>query len=103
MQEEVIRHYGFIPDQLLSVSSSFSSSSTSSPLYALTRLFSSIFIHANIAHLAFNILALVYLGGYAERAVGILRYILIYIIAGIAGALFYGVIATFVLGNTMLY
>ena len=93
-QEEVIRRYGFIPDQLLSVSSS-----SSSPSDALTRLFSSIFIHANIAHLAFNILALVYLGGYAERAVGILRYILIYIFAGIAGALFYGAISTFILGS----
>ena len=77
-QEEVIRRYGFIPEQLLSVSSY----SSSSPSDALTRLFSSIFIHANIAHLAFNILALVYLGGYAERAVGVLRYILIYIFAG---------------------
>src|SRR5918911_323851 len=94
-QDQVIRRYGFIPDQLLSVSSS----SSSSPSDALTRLFSSIFIHANIAHLAFNILALVYLGGYAERAVGILRYILIYIIAGIAGALFYGAISTFILGS----
>ena len=92
-QEEVIRRYGFIPDQLLSVSS------FSSPSDVLTRLFSSIFIHANIAHLAFNILALVYLGGYAERAVGILRYILIYIIAGISGALFYGAISTFILGS----
>jgi rhomboid protease GluP len=94
-QEEVIRRYGFIPEQLLSVSSS----SSSSPSDAVTRLFSSIFIHANIAHLAFNILALVYLGGYAERAVGILRYIFIYIIAGIAGALFYGAISTFILGS----
>jgi rhomboid protease GluP len=61
---------------------------------------SSIFIHANIAHLAFNILAIVYLGGYAERAVGILRYFLIYIIAGIAGALFFGAISIFILGNS---
>lgn len=67
---------------------------------ALTRLFSSIFIHANIAHLAFNILALVYLGGYAERAVGIFRYIYTYIIAGLVGALFFGVISTFMLGNS---
>jgi rhomboid protease GluP len=57
------------------------------------------FIHTNIAHLAFNTLALVYLGGYSERAVGILRYILIYILAGIAGALFYGAVSTFILGN----
>jgi rhomboid protease GluP len=94
-QEEIIRRYGFIPDQLLSVSYSSSSSSD-----ALTRLFSSIFIHGNIAHLAFNIIALVYLGGYAERAVGILRYTLIYVIAGIAGALFYGAISTSILGNS---
>ena len=94
-QEQVIQRYGFVPEQLLSVSSAPSSSSSD----VLTRLFSSIFIHANIAHLAFNILALVYLGGYAERAVGILRYILIYVIAGIAGALFFGAISTFILGN----
>jgi rhomboid protease GluP len=91
-QDEIIRRYGFIPDQILSVPSS------SSPLDVLTRLFSSMFIHTNIAHLAFNILALVYLGGYAERAVGILRYILIYIFAGIAGA-FFGAISTFILGS----
>ena len=64
---------------------------------SLTRLFSSMFIHANIVHLAFNTLALVYLGGYAEESVGILRYIVIYILAGIAGALFYSVIAIFIL------
>jgi rhomboid protease GluP len=93
-QEEFIRRYGFIPDQLLSVSS------PSSPADVLTRLFSSMFIHTSIVHLAFNILALVYLGGYAERAVGIARYILIYIIAGIAGALFYGAISTFILSNS---
>jgi rhomboid protease GluP len=58
------------------------------------------FIHTNIAHLVFNILALVYLGGYAERAVGILRYIIIYILAGIVGALFFGAISTFILGNS---
>jgi rhomboid protease GluP len=98
-QDEVIRRYGFIPEQILSVSSTLSSSS-SLPLDGLIRLLSSIFIHANIAHLAFNIVALVYLGGYAERAVGIPRYIFIYIIAGVAGALFYGAISTFILGNS---
>ncbi|MFL6385264.1 MAG: rhomboid family intramembrane serine protease [Nitrososphaeraceae archaeon] len=115
-QEQIIRHYGFIPDQLLSLTNyggggsnintiyppqplSVPLSSTSS-LDIVTRLLSSMFIHTNIAHLAFNILALVYLGGFAERSVGILRYIFIYILAGIAGALFYGVITTFILGNS---
>jgi len=63
------------------------------------RLFSSIFIHSGIAHLAFNILALGYLGGYAERSVGIPRYVLIYILAGIAGAVFHSVIASYILGS----
>jgi rhomboid protease GluP len=63
------------------------------------RLFSSIFIHSGIAHLAFNILALGYLGGYAERSVGIPRYVLIYILAGIAGAVFHSLIASYILGS----
>ncbi|MFZ0328468.1 MAG: rhomboid family intramembrane serine protease [Nitrososphaeraceae archaeon] len=96
-QEQIIRRYGFIPDRLLSVSSSSTSISYTD---ILTRLFSSMFIHANIAHLTFNILALIYLGGFAERSVGILRYVFIYIVAGIAGALFYGAISTFILGNS---
>ena len=37
--------------------------------------------------------------GYAEKSVGILRYIVIYILAGIIGALLYGVVATYILGN----
>ena len=65
----------------------------------LTRLFTSMFIHSGIAHLAFNVSALGYLGGYAERSVGIPRYLLIYILAGIAGALFHSVIASYILGS----
>jgi rhomboid protease GluP len=112
-QEQIISRYGFISDQLLFLTNYDGSENdntvfspplllapqSTSSLDILTRLFSSIFIHTNIIHLAFNMLALVYLGGYAERSVGIPRYVLIYIFAGIAGALFYGVIATFILGN----
>jgi rhomboid protease GluP len=99
-QLQIIRNFGFIPYNLFSnnveyyIHNSFPLS-----LDALTRLFSSMFIHTNIAHLAFNLLALVYIGGYAERSVGIPRYVIIYILAGIIGALFYGVIATYILGN----
>jgi rhomboid protease GluP len=92
-----LRNYGFIPYNLFSNNVDFYIHN-SFPL-SLTRLFSSMFIHTNIAHLAFNLLALAYLGGYAERSVGILRYVVIYILAGIIGALFYGVVATYILGN----
>ena len=57
---------------LLPLQSSEPQSSPPSSLpESLTRLFTSMFIHANIAHIAFNLFALVYLGGYAERAIGV--------------------------------
>lgn len=65
----------------------------------ITRLFSSIFIHSGIVHLAFNILALAYVGAYSERSVGVTRYVLIYILSGIAGVLFHSVIASYILGT----
>ncbi|MFZ0512793.1 MAG: rhomboid family intramembrane serine protease [Candidatus Nitrosopolaris sp.] len=92
-QLQIIRDYGFIPYNLFHINNN-------NLLFdVLTRLFSSMFIHSGIAHLAFNILALGYLGGYAERSVGVPRYVLIYILAGIAGALFYSVIASYILGS----
>jgi rhomboid protease GluP len=93
-QLQIIRNYGFIPNSLFHVNNNNLAISD-----VLTRLFTSMFIHSGIAHLAFNILALAYLGGYAERSVGIPRYILIYILAGIAGALFHSVIASYILGS----
>lgn len=90
-QDQIISHYGFIPDDLFRYNHPLSDN--------ITRLFSSMFIHANIAHIAFNLLALAYLGGFAERSVGIPRYLVIYLAAGVAGALLHGVIASFVLGQ----
>ena len=92
-QLQVMRNYGFIPYNLFHINNNNTLSDV------LTRLFSSMFIHSGIAHLAFNILALGYLGGYAERSVGVPRFILIYISAGIVGALFYSVIAYYILGS----
>src|SRR5229473_2690766 len=92
-QLQIIRDYGFIPNNLFHINNNNLLSDV------LTRLFTSMFIHSGIAHLAFNVLALAYLGGYAERSVGIPRYVLIYILAGIAGALFHGIIASYILGS----
>ncbi|HEY7081937.1 MAG TPA: rhomboid family intramembrane serine protease [Nitrososphaeraceae archaeon] len=97
-QEQIIRDYGFVPDRLLLALSPSSTSTSFTDV--LIRLFSSMFIHANIGHLVFNILALAYLGGYAERSVGSFRYFFIYLAAGVVGALFYGAISTFILGNS---
>src|SRR5215471_8151533 len=86
-QLKVIRDYGFVPDSLFHVNDNIPN--------IIARLFSSIFIHSGIAHLAFNILALAYIGPYSERSVGITRYVLIYILSGVTGVLFHSVIALY--------
>ena len=115
-QALIIQHYGFVPDALFhnkiinnlatgnneppnSVSFPTQTTITGLLLSSLIRLFSSMFIHASIAHLGFNLLALVYLGVYAERSIGISRYILVYFMAGIIAALFHGTIASYILGT----
>jgi membrane associated rhomboid family serine protease len=90
-QDQIISHYGFIPDYLFHYNHPLSDT--------ITRLFSSMFIHANIAHIAFNLFALAYLGGFAERSVGRPRFLLIYLSSGIAGALLHSIVASFILGN----
>lgn len=122
-QTQIIRNYGFIPDQifnahfiehnndqqnslnsLLQRSEPRSSLSLSTMHNSLTRLFSSMFVHASVAHIAFNMFALAYLGVYAERAVGVPRYLLVYFASGIVAALFHGAIASYFLhtGNVVL-
>jgi Uncharacterized membrane protein (homolog of Drosophila rhomboid) len=127
-QTQIIQNYGFIPNDLfyvgsnanddrsnnnnlaesahqnplsssLPLQSSEPSRSSSSLPQSLIRLFTSMFIHANIAHIAFNLFALAYLGGYAERAIGVPRYVLVYLISGIVAALFHGIIASYILHN----
>ena len=51
------------------------------------RLFTSMFLHFGIQHLANNMLLLLFLGDYLERAVGKLRYLVIYLGGGIIGNL----------------
>jgi len=57
------------------------------------------FLHANIAHFGFNMIALGYIGPCAERSVGPIRFIIIYLISGVTGALLHALIATYLMGN----
>jgi rhomboid protease GluP len=112
-QTQIIQNYGFIPNQIFNVqneqqnaltsllqpSEPHSSLSLSSVPDSLTRLFASMFVHANIAHIAFNLVALAYLGVYAERAIGVPRYVLVYLTSGVVAALFHGAIASYILHN----
>jgi membrane associated rhomboid family serine protease len=118
-QTQIIQNYGFVPNHIFNtdyennnnaqqnpLTSLLQSPETQSPASSsssisdsLTRLFSSMFIHANVAHIGFNLFALAYLGGYAERAIGVPRYVLVYFTSGIVAALFHGAIASYVLHN----
>ncbi|HEX5458167.1 MAG TPA: rhomboid family intramembrane serine protease [Candidatus Nitrosotalea sp.] len=89
-QNFIISQYGFVPNGLFKDGYVADS---------IVRLFTSMFIHAGIAHIAFNLFALAYMGGFAERSIGKPKFIAIYLMAGLGGALFHGVIASFVLGN----
>lgn len=58
------------------------------------RLFTSMFLHQEIWHIAFNMLGLWWLGGPLEAALGRVRFIALYLLSGLAGsALTYAVAA----------
>jgi membrane associated rhomboid family serine protease len=50
------------------------------------RMFSSMFLHSGIIHLAFNMWALWIIGGFIENAVGRLKFLVIYFVSGFAGS-----------------
>ena len=49
------------------------------------RLFTSMFLHFGVQHLAGNMIALLFLGGMLERRIGSVRYLAIYILSGMCG------------------
>lgn len=50
------------------------------------RLVSAMFLHGSLIHLAFNMLALFWLGRIIEDALGTPRFILVYVVSGLAGS-----------------
>jgi membrane associated rhomboid family serine protease len=50
------------------------------------RLFTSMFLHANLFHIAFNMWALWVVGSVLERIMGSLRFVLLYLVSGLAGS-----------------
>jgi membrane associated rhomboid family serine protease len=58
------------------------------------RLFTSMFLHEAVWHIAFNMLGLWWLGGPLEQALGRVRYIALYLISGLAGSAFTYLIAS---------
>lgn len=52
------------------------------------RLFTSMFLHADIRHLVSNMLILYYIGNVVEKCIGNLPYITIYLLSGLTGNIF---------------
>ncbi|MYU33018.1 MULTISPECIES: rhomboid family intramembrane serine protease [unclassified Streptomyces] len=50
------------------------------------RLFTSMFLHQEVWHIAFNMLGLWWLGGPLEAALGRVRYLALYLLSGLAGS-----------------
>ncbi|MEJ7642252.1 MAG: rhomboid family intramembrane serine protease [Candidatus Nitrosocosmicus sp.] len=102
-QSQIIRNYGFIPGSLFNADglTEFNNQQNGDNgfLSSLVRMFTSMFIHANIAHIAFNLAALAYMGGFAEKAIGIPRYLSVYFLSGMFAAFFHGIIASYLLNN----
>ena len=57
------------------------------------RLITYQFVHANFGHILFNMWALYFFGPAVEQAMGPRRYLLFYLVCGIAGALFSSLLA----------
>lgn len=52
------------------------------------RIFSSMFLHADMQHITGNMLLLYYLGDIVERALGHIKYFVLYLLSGVVAALF---------------
>ena len=50
------------------------------------RMVTAMFLHASLLHLAFNMLALFWLGTVVEQALGTWRFVLVYFVSGLAGS-----------------
>lgn len=106
----IITNFGFMPDSVFNRNNAdnirqpytFQAEPTNledGTAANLIRLLSSMFIHASIIHIVFNMAALAYIGAYAEKSIGTGRYVAIYFLSGVCAALFHGVLASYILGS----
>lgn len=64
-------------------------------------LLTSMFMHANIWHLLFNMISLFFIGNFVEKIIGRKRFFWFYIISGLLAGLFYVVLSYF-FGNAVI-
>ncbi len=75
LSEDGIREYALVPQYL-----------TKNPVMFAVSSLISMFLHANIVHLVFNMLALFTLGRILEPHIGSARFVFVYILSGFAGS-----------------
>jgi len=73
-----VYNYGFVPALLLQ-----------HPLQGFVRIFTSMFLHANLLHIFFNMYFLYVFGRAVENALGTGRYLALYFLSGIAASIFH--------------
>lgn len=56
--------------------------------HALWRLFTAMFLHFGIQHLASNMISLAAVGSFSERYYGHVKYLILYLVSGLCGNLF---------------
>ncbi len=61
----------------------------------LWRLVTSMFLHASLIHIAVNMVALFFLGSFAEQAFGRERFFFLYLVSGLSGGIAYLYFGTF--------
>jgi len=59
----------------------------------LWTIFTSMFLHAGIGHIAANMVSLIFLGGFVERLIGKKRFLYLYFIGGFVASLFFVIFA----------
>ena len=52
------------------------------------RMITTMFLHASITHIFFNMLALWFLGEFAEQVLGSVKFVVLYFVSGLVGSLF---------------
>jgi len=61
----------------------------------LWSIFTSIFMHANLAHLFVNMFSLFFIGNFVEQLIGKKRFILFYLLSGIFASIFFALLSGF--------
>jgi len=85
-----------MPDNWITLAMFYPTSDYFQPYQVVTHMF----MHADIAHLAFNMMSLFFLGPYVERALGPKRFLLFYFLSAFGAAILHLVVRYYIIQTT---